>query len=40
LNRANPMEARQGLMTWLENQFNPAVKNVEAECNHRLASAA
>lgn len=40
LNRANPMEARQGLMTWLENQFNPAVKNVEAECNQRLASAA
>ena len=40
LNRGNPSEARQGLQAWLDNQFNPAVANLEAECNHRLQSAA
>lgn len=40
LNRADPGEARQGLLSWLENQFNPAVRSVEVECEHRLASAA
>ena len=40
LNRGNPSEARQGLQAWLDNQFNPAVATLEAECNHRLQSAA